>query len=477
MGLREQRRKSEPQGLLPFQYDPTGDIDEVTGRGGLPLVLETFRALELEKAVAEHVRIRKRDSGFSEAEHIEALVLLLAAGGECLDDMRILGGDQGLLRLLEKAKLPSADAARQFLLSFHDEKLLADARAKLAPDEKSLVAPESEALRGLGRVVAHLVERVDRHRPAQIATLEMDATIIESHKEAAEPHYKGGRGYQPAVTYWVEQDLVVADQFRDGNVPAGKRPLDAIRDGFAVIPSRITRRRLRSDSAAYEEKTLKWCNDPVNHIERFTISADMSEPLRKLCEAVRDPAWKLYDERTHETVSWSEVEFFPGDWEKMAKPLRTLVMKIQKRQGELFASGADRMYLAVVSNDFDEDGAKLLRWHYQKAGHIEVVHDVVKNELGGGVLPCGAFGANAAWFRLCLLTYNVLSAMKTLALPPTLADARPKRLRFSVFNLAARITSHARGLYARVAAMLAEAVSLLACRRSLRLLRAVSAPS
>lgn len=478
MGLRDRKRKNEPQGLLPFQYDPTGEIDEVTGRGGLPLVLETFRALELEKAVAEHVRIRKRDSGFSEAEHVEALVLLLAAGGECLDDMTILGGDQGLLRLCEKAKLPSADAARQFLLSCHDEKLYADARAKLAPDEKSLVAPESAALQGLGRVVAHLVERVDRHRSAQIATLEMDATIIESHKEEAEPHYKGGRGYQPAVTYWVEQDLVVADQFRDGNVPAGKRPLDAIRDGFAVVPSRITRRRFRSDSAAYEEATLKWCADPANRLERFTISADMSQPLHKLCDAVGEPNWKVYDKRANETVWWSEVEFFPGDWNKMAQPLRTLVMKIEKCQGELFANGADRKYLAVVSNDFTEDGAKLLHWHYQKAGHIEVVHDVVKNELGGGVLPCGAFGANAAWFRLCLLTYNVLSAMKTLALPPTLADARPKRLRFTVFNLAVKITSHARRLYARVAAVLSEAISLLTCRHNLRRLIGVfPAPS
>ena len=251
--------------------------------------------------------------------------------------------------------------------------------------------------------------------------------------------------------------------------------MDAIRAGFAVVPGRITRRRLRSDSAAYEEKTLKWCNDPANHLERFTISADMSEQLHKLCEGVATDAWKPYEERAQETVWWSEVEFFPGDWEKMAKPLRTLVMKIQKRQGELFASGADRMYLGVVSNDFAEDGAKLLHWHYQKAGHIEVVHDVLKNELGAGVLPCGAFGANAAWFRLCLLTYNLLSAMKTLGLPPALCDARPKRLRFAVFNLAARITSHARRTYARVAAALGEAISLLTFRRGLGRLRCATA--
>ena len=47
-----------------------------------------------------------------------------------------------------------------------------------------------------------------------------------------------------------------------------------------------------------------------------------------------------------------------------------------------------------------------------KAGTLEHVHDVVKNELGGGFFPSGRFGANAAWFRFALLTYNVLSAMK-----------------------------------------------------------------
>jgi hypothetical protein len=468
MALKRSDTPYEPQGILPFEIDTTGGEADVTARAGLPLVLETMRALEVEKAIGQHLSIRKRQSGYSEAEHTEALVLLLAAGGDCLDDIQILAADKGLLSLLDKGALPSADAARQFLLAFHDEELLSEARAKMDANEKSLVAPESKALLGLGQVVEHLVRRVHKHRPAQVATMEMDATIIESHKREAEPHYKGGRGYQPAVMYWVEADLVVADQFRDGNVPAGKRPLDVIQKGFAVLPEEIEHRRFRSDSAAYEEETLKWLSAPENRIERFTVSADMSEALHKKCTAVHDAGWRPYEERANETVTYSEVEFVPGDWSKGARPLRTLVLKIQKRQGELFANGSDKKHLCVVSNDFEMDAAKLIRWHYEKAGHIEVVHDVVKNELGGRVLPCGAFGANAAWFRMSLLTYNVLSAMKTFALPPTLADARPKRLRFSVFTIPAKIVTHARKLFARLAGVIAQAIDLLAGRRALR---------
>ena len=60
-------------------------------------------------------------------------------------------------------------------------------------------------------------------------------------------------------------------------------------------------------------------------------------------------------------------------------------------------------YLAIVTNR-EGPGAALVRWHWQKAGTIELVHDVTKNELKAAVPPCGRFGANAAWDRLSRLS-------------------------------------------------------------------------
>ena len=97
-------------------------------------------------------------------------------------------------------------------------------------------------------------------------------------------------------------------------------------------------------------------------------------------------------------------------------------------------------------------GAPLLVRHRQKAGTIEAVHDVLKNELAAGVLPCGRFGANAAWLRLAVLTPNALTALQRLALPPELLPARPKRLRFLIFHTAGRLGRHARQLLLRRAA-------------------------
>ncbi len=97
------------------------------------------------------------------------------------------------------------------------------------------------------------------------------------------------------------------------------------------------------------------------------------------------------------------------------------------------------------------------------------MHDITQNELGAAVPPCGRFGANAAWYRLSLLTYNVLSALKSLALPAALSAARPKRLRFAVFTLAGRLASHAGRLVLRISEAAERLAGLIAARVRLAL--------
>ena len=459
------------QGLLPYTVEVVSDAAGLTSRAGLPLVLETMRALGLDHASAQHVHVRERQSGYTEAEKIEALVLLLAAGGDCLDDISVLQADGGLGRLLGR-RLPAADTLRHFLYAFHDDALIQQAQAARPAGQVAYIPAENAALQGLGRVNTALVHRLAAQGRSTTATLDHDATLQESHKREALPHYKGGRGYQPAAIYWVEQDLVVADEYRDGNVPAGMETLPLIQRGFASLPAAVTTRFFRADSACYEERTLQWLADPhrpggpAGPIG-FTISADLTAPLHAVCAAVHERAWELFEDRSEETVHCTEVEFTPGDWRKDAAPLRYLALRFRKKQGALFGTGTETKYLAVVSNRWDLAAPQLLRWHWQKAGTIELVHDVTKNELGAAVPPCGRFGANAAWYRLSLLTYNVLSALKALALPPALSAARPKRLRFALFTLAGRLVMHAGQLRLRVSRAAERLAGLIVARERL----------
>lgn len=445
------------QGILPFVFEAAAQPMDLTARAGLTLVTEAMLALGLEELVRARLDVRRRRRGFSAFDKLHALVLIQAAGGECVEDARVLGQDAGFLRLIDRP-WPSPDALHEFLLVFHDE-----VQMRSRPAEGAWIPDENGALQGLAEVNRRVVHRIAAaSTSARRATLDLDATVIESHKREARPHYKGGRGYQPTAVLWAEQDLVVADQYRDGNVPAGMRTPEVACSAVAALPVGVQERFFRGDSACYDEKLLKYL---VNERIAFSISADMTAELRRTCTQA-DRIWTLLEDRPNETVEISEVVFAPGHWSKTASPLRYVALRISPSQASLF-SDLPR-YLALVSNRWELSAEELVRWHWEKAGTIELLHDVTKNELAAGLPPSGKFGINAAWYRINLLTYNLLTLLRRHALPDRFRRARPKRLRYEVFTVPAEIRSHARQLTARLGVPPLSAEELIAARGRLR---------
>ncbi len=51
-------------------------------------------------------------------------------------------------------------------------------------------------------------------------------------------------------------------------------------------------------------------------------------------------------------------------------------------------------------------GDKLIGWYRQRCGKGEEVHGVLKEDLAGGRLQSGLFGANAAWWAIAVLALN-----------------------------------------------------------------------
>jgi hypothetical protein len=217
----------------------------------------------------------------------------------------------------------------------------------------------------------------------------------------------------------------------------------------------------RGDAACHESGLVNWLRDeqraggPRGRIG-FAISARMSAPLHAALQALPETAWEPYGApHPAEARECADVPFVPSEKteKKDLQPLRYVAIRIRKKQGELFEDGSAVRHFAVLSNRWELKAARLIEWHREKAGTIEFVHDVIKNDLGGGVLPSKYFGANAAWLRLAVIAHNVLQALKRLALPPELLTARPKRLRFLLFNIPGRLLHHARRLILRVAAV------------------------
>ena len=433
----------------PFEIDPRPLDEMASAHAGLLATSRALRSLKIPDLVAANLKLKQRQRGCSDAQYIESLVLLQTAGGDCPEDMSLLAGDDCLERGLGFA-LPKTGAVRAFLNRFHDPELeLARPPREV---QKSFIMPSSEPVQGLQSVLAGGVRRTaklyaEQAQPLRIATVDQDATIIESHKENALAHYEGGRGYQPMVAMWAEADLVLADEFRDGNVPAQQEPLSCAQLAFAALPDNIEQRYFRGDSACHENELLGWLKHPERTQEPggrigFAISARMSGDLAKAMAKIAQSEWKTFATEADGTArQWAEVDFVPGEAseKKGSTPLRYVGLRLLKPQGLLFNDGSDRHQHAVVTN-LDWDGAKLLNWHREKAGTVEHVHDEIKNALAGGHMPSQHFAVNAAWFKLALLSYNIASAIKGLCFSPQERTARFKKYRLLLVHLAGRMS-------------------------------------
>ena len=177
----------------------------------------------------------------------------------------------------------------------------------------------------------------------------------------------------------------------------------------------------------------------------------MSDALHAAILKMPEAGWKAYG-KEHATAirECAEVSFVPGEKSehKDTQPLRYIAIRIRPRQEKLFDDSNKVRHFAVLTNIGEWKAGRLIEWHREKAGTIEGVHDVLKNELAA-------------------ITHNVMTALKRLALPAEMLTARPKRMRFLIFNTAGRVVRHARRMVLRLATTAArltdwiEAVRLL----------------
>jgi hypothetical protein len=428
------------QTRLPFELDQRAEAGTLTAFGGVPLLIEAFRVSGAAGVLDERVTIKRRQRGLRPSELVEGLFALWAAGGERCDDLAMLREDTALALLLGHG-MPAPQTARDFLDAF-DEVV-----PPLWQGAACQVPGEGERLQGLAAAGRRLIGFLQERAPQSTATIDLDATILESHKRAARATYDGRTGYQPVVALWAEQDVVLVDEFRDGNVPAGSGNRRLVERAVAALPPGVERILVRADSAAYEHDLLRWL-EGAGH--GYAISADMSRELAAAIQTLPATAWQLEREDGDAVRHWAEVAYVPSDGvfaKDRPPPPRYLVSRVSKKQGRLFADGGEVKHFAIVTNRPDPDdgsGLDLIRWHRGKAGTVEHAHHVLTNELAAEALPSQKFAANAAWFRLNVLLYNLLAAFKRVALPAELHTARPKRLRFVLLNGVGRVVRHAR---------------------------------
>ncbi len=374
-----------------------------------------------------------------------------------MEDFEALRADAGLEAMVGYS-FPAPSTARSWLDRFHDEGAMAQ-----RPAQGSFIPRESAGLEGLRELVrTSLRAYLSAAKPGRELTMDVDAHLVESSKREALRSYEGFRGYQPLIVTWAETEMVLADQFRDGNVPAGKGIAELVDEAYDSLPAHPEGWvvAVRSDSAAYNVDKV------LDHWDsrgwKFAVSADMSKELRAEIGKLVPQDWQLWKEEQGGYVrEWAEVPYVPSrkGERKDRQPYRYLAIRIRSPQGVLFSDGNKVKTFAVVTNEWDTGGRELLQWHRGKAGTVEHTHHILKDELAAGVYPSGKFGADAAWLRIQVLTANLLTLMKAVALDSEYRKARPKRLRFAIFNHVGRVVTHARESFIRLHRLLLEKIT------------------
>lgn len=86
------------QGLLPFRFDATPRPMDLTAHADLTLIAETLLALGVDALVRDGLRLHARRRGCAEFDKLQAIVVVQAAGGDCVEDVRALARDAGCVR-------------------------------------------------------------------------------------------------------------------------------------------------------------------------------------------------------------------------------------------------------------------------------------------------------------------------------------------------------------------------------------------
>jgi hypothetical protein len=395
------------------------------------------QALGVWKKVDEHLEGPGSGRGYRPSEFVQPLVWMLHAGGRRLEDLRELRAEQEVLEELGLRAVPDAGTVGDWLRRQGER-----------------------GVEGLERVNRELIQGVLEQEGEELI-LDVDATEIEAEKQEAKWTYHQVQGYMPLVGY--VNGICVGQEFREGNVSPGAGILSFAQKCEATLPEG-KRIYFRSDSAGYQAEVIDYYSQAGR---TFTITADLDAAVKQVIKHLPESAWEPY--RTAEGLATDrEIAETVHTMNRTKQAFRLMVLRWLNPQPNLFE--AERYcYHAVASNR--EESATEVIWKHNGRGKGENWHKELKLGVGMEQMPCGQFQANALYFAIGVLAYNLAQLLKRQVLPESYRTATLATLRWKVYRLAGKLVRHARGLILQIKADAEKWLLLQSARLQCALLR------
>ena len=392
---------------------------------GTALLAQVADKLGLTKALSLRLgSIKQRRRGHDPGRVIRDLAVMLADGGECVSDL-------GAVR--DQAALFGSVAS--------------DSTAFRVIDR---IASEPGLLEALRSAHARARERFwKRHGAPERLTIDVDATLITAHseKEGAAGNYKGGYGFHPLHAYADETREALGALLRPGNAGA-----NTAADHVAVLDRALEQIPaehidsieilVRADSAGATHGLIDYCREANM---RFSVGYELTETVRAAILEIPDDGWvAALDQDGSARPNGAVAEITASvDLSSWPDASRLIVRRERPHPGaQLSFSDHDGHRFQAILTDQPGETADIERRHRARARVEDRVRD--DKDTGLAKFPFKQFELNEVWLEIVLLAHDLIVWTQALLLDGELAKAEPKRLRYRLLHVAARIAFHGR---------------------------------
>ncbi len=421
------------QTVLPFKLKRTEE--RITARSGLALYAEFLQAMKVETLIDRHFPRPGSGRGFTAGAYIMPLTLTQYGGGDAIDDVREIRDDRTLREAIGLRVVPTSAAIGDWLKRMG----------------------ERDGTLCMERVNDELVRTVLKKDARTGYTLIIDPTIIEAAKRDARMTYLGFKGYRPVVATLKENGLVISYEFKEGSDNSGK--LQTVKKAFENVSAGKTIEEVLLDAEYYEADVIGYVDANCG---RWAIGADKDKAVMSLIEALPEGSWRPYTTRAGDATDREITETIHA-MQQGKVVFRLIVLRWKERQGDLFTG--TWCYHAIATSMTDERPAEEVVWSYNDRAHIESHIKELKNGFGMEQMPSGDFGANAVYFGIGVMTYNLFLAQKMLTMPAAWQTKTIKSIRWMLVEVGGKLIRGSRRIILKIAAGIEKYAAYLDIRR------------
>ncbi|MDG4750619.1 IS1380 family transposase [Micromonospora sp. WMMD718] len=429
----------------------SGDGRGVVGHAGARLLTDVADAAGLTGAFSEALSgLRQRRGGHDPGRVAVDLAVTIADGGEAIGDLAVLRDQSGLFGAV------ASDATAWRVLSGLDSEALVSLRMARARAREVAWAQMGETRDGIPAATA-------AGQPVPGLVLDLDASIVICHseKESATRTWKKTFGYHPLFCFLDNTREALSGLLREGRAGSNTTAdhITVLNSALEQIPDAHrygTEILIRCDSAGCTQGFLAHIRSLREHGINtfFSVGVAITEPIRDAIRAATGwiPAIDADGEPRDGAQVCEITGLVPDDG--YPEGTRFIVRRERPHPGaqlSLFDT-IEGFRHQVTATDTPPGRGSIQFLEARHRAHARVEDRIrTGKDTGFGRFPSRVFAINAAWLELALTGIDLLAWTQHLLLDGDLATAEPKKLRYRLLHVPARITRSARRTKLRVA--------------------------